>query len=173
MPTAASRGTNALSDQQFQQVMLTLTEYAIFVLDPQGQVLQCNDGVQQLYGYSEKEIVGKHFSSLFTSQDICLDLYGMELTMLGAEGNSDLEHWQVRQFDNCFWGRGVTTPIGDGPVTGYIKVVQDWTKIYAGTQRDASTSDETTSRQTRLTWKNSTARKTSLWPFFAMNSATH
>ena len=41
-----------------------IRDYAIFMMDPDGRVTNWNVGAQQILGYTEEEIIGKHAPGL-------------------------------------------------------------------------------------------------------------
>lgn len=58
-------------DRELLQLFVDdLTDYAVVVLDPQGNIRTWNAGARELLGYAEEEIVGRRFSELFTKADI-------------------------------------------------------------------------------------------------------
>ncbi len=56
------------SEEQLRLILSTISDYAIFMLDPEGKIVSWNEGAQRINGYAEQEIIGKHFSMLFTEQ---------------------------------------------------------------------------------------------------------
>src|SRR5689334_6671170 len=63
----------AAQGQRFRLLLQGVTDYAIFLLDTEGQVSCWNTGGKLMFGYQEKEIIGQHFSRLFTPEDIQRD----------------------------------------------------------------------------------------------------
>ena len=58
------------SERQFRLVVQGVTDYAIYMLDPQGRVTNWNTGAERIKGYSSEEIVGEHFSRFYTPEDV-------------------------------------------------------------------------------------------------------
>ena len=58
-----------LSEECFRLLVQGVTDYAIYMLDPEGRVANWNTGAQRFKGYTEQEIVGKHFSRFYTDED--------------------------------------------------------------------------------------------------------
>jgi PAS domain-containing protein len=46
-----------------------VTDYAIYMLTPEGAVSNWNAGAQRIKGYAEAEVVGTHFSRFYTDED--------------------------------------------------------------------------------------------------------
>src|SRR5205823_2124626 len=53
------------SERRFRLLVQSVTDYAIFMLDPQGQVKNWNAGAARIKGYDEAEILGEHFSRFY------------------------------------------------------------------------------------------------------------
>ncbi len=60
------------SEEQYRTLVQTVQDYAIFMLDPQGQIVTWNAGAERIKGYSAEEIVGHNYSRFFTPEDIKL-----------------------------------------------------------------------------------------------------
>ena len=54
----------------YRLLVESVTDYAIFALDPGGHVLSWNNGAARFKGYTEEEILGKHFSVFYPPDDI-------------------------------------------------------------------------------------------------------
>jgi PAS domain S-box-containing protein len=57
-------------EEQHRLLMECVTDYAIFYLEPHGQVPTWNAVAERIFGYQESEIVGQHFSRFFTPEDV-------------------------------------------------------------------------------------------------------
>ena len=49
--------------EQLRLLVQGTTDYAIFMLDPQGRVVTWNAGAERIKGYKADEIIGQHFSA--------------------------------------------------------------------------------------------------------------
>ena len=58
-----------LSEEQFRLLVQGVTDYAIYMLDPEGRVTNWNLGAQRIKGYLPSEIIGKHFSQFYPDAD--------------------------------------------------------------------------------------------------------
>lgn len=119
--------------EQFRLLVDSVTEYAIFMLDPAGYIVTWNAGAERLKGYSESEIVGKHFSLFYTPEDIQRGHPAEELAAAVSEGRYEEEGWRIRKDGSRFWANVVITPIraADGRLLGYGKVTRDFTERHA------------------------------------------
>ena len=52
------------SERRFRILVEGVIDYAIYMLDPSGIVINWNAGAERLKGYTADEIVGQHFSIL-------------------------------------------------------------------------------------------------------------
>ena len=55
--------------ERFRLLVEAVTDYAIYMLDPEGTVASWNRGAQRFKGYTEEEIIGQHFSRFYTEED--------------------------------------------------------------------------------------------------------
>ncbi|MGA2418470.1 MAG: PAS domain S-box protein [Candidatus Acidiferrum sp.] len=114
----------------FRLLVETVRDYAIFVLDPDGNVLTWNPGAQAMKGYERDEIVGKHFSKFYISEAIQSGWPERELLLAQKEGRFADEGWRVRKDGSSFWASVVITALHapDGTLSGFAKVTQDMTE---------------------------------------------
>ena len=56
------------SERNFRLLVEGITDYAIYMLDPQGYVANWNAGAARIKGYQEAEIIGRHFSCFYTAR---------------------------------------------------------------------------------------------------------
>ena len=94
---------------EYQRLVLSVRDYAIFMLDPTGHVLSWNSGAQYLKGYRPEEIIGRHFSTFYTAADRERDHPAHELEVAVAEGRYQEEGWRVRKDGTQFWAN-ITSP---------------------------------------------------------------
>ncbi len=82
---------------------------------------------QRIKGYSVDEIVGQHFSLLYTSEDKAAGKPQWELDSASAEGQASCDGWRVRKDGSRFWAFVVLTAIRDkqGELIGFAKVTRD------------------------------------------------
>jgi len=129
----ASEASNAQlreSERRFRLLVESVTDYAIFTLDPTGVVVQWNVGAERLKGYSRDEIVGQHFSRFYTPEDQQADLPRRLLDQATATGKAEAEGWRVRKDGSRFWALVVIHAIHDeeGQLVGFAKVTRDLTE---------------------------------------------
>ncbi|MFM0197540.1 PAS domain S-box protein [Paraburkholderia strydomiana] len=118
------------SEEQFRLLVQGVTDYAIFMLSPTGEVTSWNAGAERIKGYSRDEILGKHFSCFYTEEDRASGAPALTLSTAAAEGRSEREGWRVRKDGSRFWAHVVVDAIRDeaGELVGFAKVTRDVTE---------------------------------------------
>ena len=113
----------------FRLLVQSIRDYAIFVLDPAGNVLTWNPGAEALKGYASEEIVGKHFSKFYLPEAVQSGWPQRELAMAQKEGRFADEGWRVKKDGGTFWASVIITALRSpsGELSGFAKVTQDLT----------------------------------------------
>ena len=109
----------------------TVKDYAIFMLDPNGLILTWNTGAQRMKLYTKEEIVGRHFSILYTADDIAIGKPGSLLRIAMECGSATCEGWRMRKDGTIFWASVVITALihpESKALLGFAKVVRDLTE---------------------------------------------
>ena len=116
-------------EQRFQYLISGISDYAIYMLDPDGHVSSWNAGAQRFKGYLAPEILGEHFSRFYTPEDRATNLPERALSTALVEGKYEAEGWRMRQDGTRFWASVVIDPIYDeaGTLLGYAKITRDIT----------------------------------------------
>jgi PAS domain S-box-containing protein len=115
--------------EQFHVLVDTVTDYAIYMLDPDGRVTTWNIGAQRVKGYRAEEIIGENFSCFFVDEDRRAGRHLEALETAKREGRSEAQGWRVRRDGTRFWVNAVVYPVRDraGELTGFVKVTRDIT----------------------------------------------
>ena len=118
------------SEERHRLLVDNVEDYAIFIMDPNGRVLDWNVGAERIFGYREAEIVGESSSILFTPEDSRDGAPERELSKADKEGRAEDERWHVRKDGSTFWASGFVRPIRDdvGNLRGFAKVARDITE---------------------------------------------
>jgi len=105
-------------------------DYAIFMLDVEGNVATWNAGAQRFKGYSAEEILGRHISVFYPPEDRASGKPGRELKSAIADGRMEDEGWRVRKDGTRIWANVVLTALrdADGTLLGFGKVTRDLTE---------------------------------------------
>jgi len=118
------------SEEQFRRLVQSVKDYAIFMLDAQGTIRTWNDGAMAIHGWEPTEVLGSHFSRLFTPEDAAGGRPADELARALHEGHAEDEGWRLRKGGARFWADVVVTPVRDarGALIGFAKVTRDLTE---------------------------------------------
>ena len=91
------------SEEQFRLLVQSVTDYAIFMLDPKGIVTNWNAGARRIKGYTADEIVGQHFSVFYSKEDREEGLPARGLKTAADVGRFENEGWRYRKDGSRFW----------------------------------------------------------------------
>ncbi|TAU43693.1 PAS domain-containing sensor histidine kinase (plasmid) [Rhizobium ruizarguesonis] len=118
------------SEEQFRRLVQGVSDYAIYMLDPDGNVSSWNFGAERIKGYRPQEIIGRHFSTFYTPEDREAGVPQTALRLARAEGRFEREGWRVRKDGSRFWASVVIDVIRDdeGDVLGFAKITRDITE---------------------------------------------
>ncbi len=128
LPRADKRSTS--SDQLFRQLVDSVKDYAIFLLDPSGVVTTWNSGAQAVKGYRADEIIGSHFSRFYLEAEARSGKCEHELEVAARQGRFEDEGWRVKKDGSRFWANVVISAVRDehGALVGFSKVTRDLTE---------------------------------------------
>ncbi|MHB1238235.1 MAG: sensor histidine kinase [Gallionella sp.] len=114
-------------DELMRMLIENIPNYAIFLLDPGGRILNWNAGAERLKGYRSEEIIGQHFSRLYPEEDIRNGKPAKELEEALAKERSDDEGWRVRKDGTRFWASMTIMPVrsASGELRGFAKITRD------------------------------------------------
>ncbi len=120
----------AVDDTRFRLFVASVTDYAIYMLSPEGIVNSWNAGAQRFKGYTGDEIIGRHFSAFYTPEDRAQDLPARALATALSTGKCEDEGWRMRKDGTRFWASVVIDPIRDedGVLVGFAKITRDITE---------------------------------------------
>lgn len=114
----------------------SVVDYAIYMLDTEGNVASWNEGAERAKGYSADEILGRHFLNFYTEKDKAAGLPEIGLATARTEGRGENEGWRVRKDNTRFWANVVIGPIREkGEIIGFAKVTRDITETKAAEER--------------------------------------
>jgi PAS domain S-box-containing protein len=130
-PRAAGRAARYLQGEvAFRLLVDAVADYAIFLLDPDGNVLSWNRGAERIKGYRSVEIVGQHFSRFYTPEDRADDRPSRLLGLAALHGRVEDEGWRVRKDGTRFWANVILTALRDesGEPYAFAKITRDLTE---------------------------------------------
>jgi PAS domain S-box-containing protein len=114
----------------FRLLVESVTDYAIFLLDPQGVIVSWNPGAERLKSYRGQEIIGRHFSIFYPEEARERDWPATELRLALEHGRFEDEGWRLRKDRSRFWANVVITALydADGRHRGFAKITRDLTE---------------------------------------------
>ncbi|MBS4003593.1 MAG: PAS domain S-box protein [Afipia sp.] len=134
----SNRFEDALTPEgRYRLLVEAVTDYAIYMLDPEGRVTSWNAGAQRFKGYTHDEIIGRHFSQFYGEEDRKAGLPARALEISAREGKFENEGWRIRKDGSRFWAHVVIDPIRspDGRLVGFAKITRDLTERKAAQDR--------------------------------------
>lgn len=107
-----------------------ITDYAIYMLDPNGTITSWNAGAQRFKGYSAAEIIGENFSRFYGEEDRANGHPQRALAAAAKHGSFEAEGWRIRKDGTRFWAHVVLDAIRDdaGKLIGFAKITRDLTE---------------------------------------------
>jgi len=116
------------SEERFRLLVEGVPDYAMFLMDLDGRIASWNAGAERILGYSEAEILGEYCSRFFTPEDTERGAPERELGTALTTGRSEDDRWHIRKDGSRFWASGVVTPLQEGSLQGFVKIMRDITE---------------------------------------------
>ena len=136
MPPSLGDPPPSLHERRFQLLVDTIADYAICLLDPEGLVATWNAGAERITGHTAVEIVGQHYSLLFTLEDRAAGLPEKHLEAARFGGRHEAEGPRLRKGGTRIWCNVILQRLtdGQGRLIGFAKVTRDITERMAAQQ---------------------------------------
>jgi PAS domain S-box-containing protein len=117
------------SQEQFRLLVQGVTDYALYMLSPSGQIASWNAGAARIKGYSSEEVLGSHFSRFYTAADREAGEPARALAIAAEVGRFEKEGRRVRKDGTEFWANVVIDALRapDGSLLGFAKITRDVT----------------------------------------------
>jgi len=130
MPDTIDSTAQLVEDARYRLLVEAVTDYAIYMLDPDGRVSSWSSGAQRLKGYAADEILGQHFSRFYTPADRDAGLPELALSEAARVGRYESEGWRLHRDGSSFWAHVVIDAIRDvsGELLGFAKITRDRTE---------------------------------------------
>jgi two-component system CheB/CheR fusion protein len=133
--TERRRAEEALrvSEERMRLLIESAKDYAIFTVDTERRIDSWNAGAEAMFGYTEKEIIGRSADVLYTPEDLKKEEVLREVLRARDEGRTASERWHVRKDGSLFYGSGSLMPVRDhaGQLRGFVKIMRDLTRKQA------------------------------------------
>jgi PAS domain S-box-containing protein len=117
------------SERGFELLVESVTDYAIYMLDPTGRIVSWNSGARRIKGYETAEIIGKNFECFYSAEDRAAGVPAAGLRTAARDGRFETEGWRLRKDGTRFWANVIIDSISaDGALVGFAKVTRDITE---------------------------------------------
>ncbi|MFT4031679.1 MAG: PAS domain S-box protein [Siphonobacter sp.] len=118
------------SEEQYRLLVGNVRDYGIFMLDTKGYIQSWNEGARLIKGYTAEEIIGKHFSTFYTENDLENEKPVWELQFAIQTGQYEEEGWRVRKDGSRFWANVLITSVYNdtNELIGFAKITRDLTE---------------------------------------------
>ncbi|MDB6082920.1 MAG: sensor histidine kinase, partial [Gammaproteobacteria bacterium] len=124
------------SERSFELLVDSVTDYALYMLDPAGKIASWNSGARRIKGYDADEIIGKHFSCFYSDDDRASDVPMNGLRTAAEHGRLETEGWRLRKDGSRFWANVIIDAIrSNGHLVGFAKITRDITERRAAESR--------------------------------------
>jgi PAS domain S-box-containing protein len=127
VPTLTKSDLETRIDDPYRLLLDAVVDYAIYMLDVEGRIVSWNSGAQRLKGYTAEEILGRHFSTFYPSEEVAKGTPARALAIAAREGRFEAQGWRCAKGGRRFWAQVLIRPIRDagGGLIGYAKVTRD------------------------------------------------
>ena len=124
------------AEGRYRLLVEFISDYAIYLLDPDGRVVNWNLGAQRFKGYTADEIVGQNFAKFYSEEERAAGVPKRNLERAAKEGRFEEEGWRYRKDGSRFWASVVIDRIvdPDGRLVGFAKITRDLTERRAQEQ---------------------------------------
>jgi PAS domain S-box-containing protein len=117
------------SEEGFRMIVDNVREYALYLIDVNGIITSWNNGAERIKGYTESEILGKHYSCFLPPEHAQRGDADSRLQYALTHGRYEGEGWRLRKSGARFWAHVIVTPLFDetGELRGFSKITHDIT----------------------------------------------
>ena len=124
------------SEARYRALAENVRDYAIFLLDAEGRIVEWSESAERLTGYTGAEVLGRHHSLLFTVKDVAAGEPARELGEATATGRAEREGWRMRRGGTRFWADEILSAVraANGALLGFTKVSRDLTARHLATE---------------------------------------
>ena len=115
------------SEARFRLLVESVVDYGILTLDDEGRITSWNSGAERIFGYSGARILGRHFSTLYTPEDVRASKPWKQLALARERGRVNDESWRIRSDGTQYWTNNVIAALPEAVSRRrtYYMVTQD------------------------------------------------
>lgn len=124
------RAKDGAIDPNTARIPSWVQDYALFLIDVQGHIVEWYSGAARIYGYTAEEAVGRHVSFVHPADETVTAESTRELNRSATEGHFGNEGWHVRKDGSRFWANAITMALKDqfAQLHGFARVVRDFSE---------------------------------------------
>ena len=117
------------TEETFRLLVEGVRDYAIALLDCDGNITSWNQGAERMNGWTVEEAVGCNVSLFFTAKDNVAGESERIMSIVRRDGNYDAEALRRRKDNSTYWAHVTMTPLYDeqGTMRGYVHIARDMT----------------------------------------------
>jgi two-component system CheB/CheR fusion protein len=116
-----------MGEERLKLAAVATDDYAIIVQDLDGRIVSWNMGAERVFGYGEREVLGKPVDLIFTPEDRAQEVALRERETAKAIGRAEDERWHQRKDGRRIYCSGVLSKITSEGFSGLAKIVRDMT----------------------------------------------
>jgi PAS domain S-box-containing protein len=118
------------SQRRFRLFMDAVTDYALCMLDCDGNITSWNTGARRIHQFGADEIIGRHFSQFYSEEEQQRGEPARALKIAAYEGKHVTEGWRMRRDRSLFWASVVIEAVRDenGALVGFAEITRDITE---------------------------------------------
>lgn len=116
------------SESRYRAIVESATDYAIITFDLDGRITGWNRGARTVLGWEEAEVLGLATALIFLPEDRAANVPEREMQTALSSGRAADERWHVKRDGSVFWATGELTPLRNGGLHGYLKILRDQTQ---------------------------------------------
>ncbi len=133
-----------VNEEMLRLLLDGVKDYAIYMVDPEGRVASWNGGAARIKGYSTEEILGKHISIFYPSDEQAEGVPARALQQAMSTGRFEGQGPRIRKDGSTFWAQVIILPIYDpgGQLRGFSKVLHDITERKQAEEKLAAQAQE-------------------------------
>jgi len=117
------------TEEKFRLLVDGVRDYAIALLDCEGNITSWNQGAERMNGWTAEEATGRNVSLFFTAKDNVAGESERIMAIVRRDGNYDGEALRRRKDNSTYWAHVTMTPLYDEQRTmrGYVHIARDMT----------------------------------------------
>ena len=129
-PLLCYHSENADHAQLYELLVAELTDFVVFLMDPDGCIVSWNPGVERILGYTAAEWLSLPVERIFTLEDRAQGVPQQEMTKAAQEGRAPDVRWHLRRNGERLYVEGTMVALRDegGQLLGFSKVMRDVTE---------------------------------------------